>query len=209
MDQEMPGVNGKTISVRDMSCNSSQLSRILTPAGRWVILSMHLENFARRSGLTKTEFIRLFAGNSELERAAETWWDRLESSDHPYGRLWFRHWCCETRAHPKIRRTFQYAQQLGLIDNVNSEPFHLLRDLSGSVYRNPKNTGYPGFCCGDEIDLKEPGGSFVSWVRLSLDNADFTDEEVEEELERRLRSKKEKSLHDLGNVRDRSSPVLS
>ena len=172
------------------------LNSSLTPTARWGILSESKACSARGSDLTKSDFISLFAGNDELVQAAETWWDRLETSDHPYGRLWFRHWCCETRAHPQIARAFQTAHELGLVDSLADTPYHLLQQLAGKLVKMaPGRIGDAGLCSGDKIDLGSPGEALASWVQLKLDNVDsFTNEEVEEELENSLRRRKESSL---------------
>ncbi|UCH95497.1 MAG: hypothetical protein JSV88_01255 [Candidatus Aminicenantes bacterium] len=67
--------------------------------------------------MNKEAFLKLFEGNDELIEAAKYWWKEIENCDHPYGKLWFRHWLEETRAHPQIAFAFQKAIELGLNEN--------------------------------------------------------------------------------------------
>jgi hypothetical protein len=81
--------------------------------------------------VNKKTYLKLFEGNEELIKAARRWWEEVEKCDHPYGKLWFRHWQKETRAHPQIAFAFQKAVELGF--NVTSEG-HLACEIFERLY---------------------------------------------------------------------------
>lgn len=139
--------------------------------------------------MNKEVFLKLFEGNAELIKAAKHWWKEIENCDHPYGKLWFRHWLEETRAHPQIAFAFQKAVELGFNENSSD---NLACEIFERLYRACLDEVAPkkimGLFSGGVVSQNEVTEHSVTFIGIDApDNAFDTD--IEEILESALQRK--------------------
>jgi len=138
--------------------------------------------------VTKPDFLSLFVAGTPLQQAAAEWWDVVASSGHPKSRLWFRHWCEETRALPAIARAFEEAARLGL-DKAGGARGYLACEVFERLHEACRDgrcsSHLLGICAGPPVGNPEADADAVTFLNARL-APDAPDVQVEQNVRQQL-----------------------